>query len=710
LSARPVVRRLAARVRTNAAIRHRTFSVDGASDKPLFDKILVANRGEIACRVFRTAKRLGIKTVAVYSEADAQAVHVREADEAVCIGPAPSAQSYLQVPNILEAIRATGAQAVHPGYGFLSENAEFSQTLQDEGIEFIGPNANAIHAMGDKIMSMRLAQEAGVSTAPRFDGEVDTVEHALTIAKDIGYPIIMKASAGGGGKGMRVAWNEEELVEGFKLARDEAMASFGDNRMLIQHFVCPVGGHHIEIQLVGDKHGNVLTLPERECSIQRRNQKVIEEAPSVLLTPETRQKMQEQSASLAKAAGYHSAGTVEFLCDDDQNFYFLEMNTRLQVEHPVTELITGIDLVELMIKTSAGLPIDQHLLDTDWSQPRNFNGWAIESRVYAEDPTRDFLPSVGLLTRYIEPQTVGVRCDSGVADGSEISMYYDPMICKLCTHGEDRMEAVNRMTEALDHYVIEGLRHNVPLLYDILQSDTFKSGHLSTNYIADTYPDGFKSVLSEADSKALAAAMTICHDITRQESMTVEDGGILRGFEMPESFELTVSMKSISGTAEHTVVAKPDDFMGGLVVSVDGGEPALVSLEKHEMPIVSATVDDDLVHLQMLKQSGTSFTMQFRGTMFDVQVLNAEQKAALAYMPVIPEIDHSKVVVAPISGMLRSVAVQVGDEIGPGQEICVLEAMKMHNSIKAVAGGTVKAVHFGEMETVSADDFIVEFE
>lgn len=687
------------------------FYSASASDQPLFDKVLVANRGEIACRVFKTCRKLGINTVAVYSEPDARAVHVRMADEAVCVGPAASTESYLDQDKIVSAAKSTGASAIHPGYGFLSENADFSRRLDAEGIEFVGPNGDAIHAMGDKIESMRLAQEAGVSTAPRFDGEVHDVEHAIEIAKEIEYPIIMKASAGGGGKGMRVAWNEEELIEGFKLARDEAMASFGDNRMLIQHFVCPVDGRHIEIQLVGDKHGNVLTLPERECSIQRRNQKVVEEAPSVLLTPDTRKAMQEQAAQLARAAGYHSAGTVEFLCDNDQNFYFLEMNTRLQVEHPVTELVTGIDLVELMLRVSAGQPIPAELLAVDWSDPASMKGWAIESRVYAEDPTKDFLPSVGLLTKYVEPSVTldseHVRCDSGVDDGSEISMYYDPMICKLCTHGDDREMAINRMVEALDSYVIEGLNHNIPLLYDIVDSDVFRSGDLTTNFIKNQYPDGFMPKLSSSSSQELASIAALVHQVNRARKVGfASEAGGLPGYKNPAEFSVSIE----TGDIKHQVDASVGSS-GELSVSVDGSPSVLVSSDYvASQPIIRATIDDKPVIAQFMNETVTGYTFQFHGAVWKVDVLSELQKVAMGHMPVPPELDLSKLVVAPISGTIRSIAVSIGDEVAPGQEIAVLEAMKMHNSLKAGGAGVVKAVHFSINDVVSADDFIVELE
>jgi len=682
-------------------------------EKPLFDKILVANRGEIACRVFKTARQMGMKTVAVYSEPDEQAVHVRNADEAVCVGPANSSESYLLGDRIIEACKQTGAQAVHPGYGFLSENAEFSEKCEAEGIEFVGPNAPAIRSMGDKIESMRLAQAAGVSTAPRFDGEVHDVEHAVQIATNEagGYPIIMKASAGGGGKGMRVAWNEEELREGFKLARDEAMSSFGDNRMLIQHFVCPVDGRHIEIQLVGDKHGNVLTLPERECSIQRRNQKVVEEAPSLLLTPETRAKMQSQAAQLAKAAGYHSAGTVEFLADNNQNFYFLEMNTRLQVEHPVTELITGVDLVELMFQVSAGLPIPDELLNKDWSQPKNFNGWAVESRVYAEDPTRDFLPSVGLLTRYVEPTTPGVRCDSGVADGSEISMYYDPMICKLCTHGDTREEAIDRMVEALDSYVIEGLKHNVPLLYDIVDSKEFRTGELTTNFIKNKYgEDGFQSTLSDTASNNLAALVAVVHSAAlKQKVGFTESAGRQHKFAAADGFAVSVEMTGSAGAVKHDVVVEGAE--GQLQVSIDGGDAIAVdSSYSAADSIVRANLNSETQIAQFVEETLTGYTIQYQGSVFDVNVLTEEQQQAMEWMPIIPELDLSMLIVAPISGTVRAISVEIGDEVGPGQEVVVLEAMKMHNVLRANSAGIVKAIHFATGDVVSAEEFIVELE
>merc|ERR1711935_401917 len=470
-----------------------TVEYDAA--EPKFDKILVANRGEIACRVFKTAKDMGIKTVSVFSDADAQTVHTLMADEKVRVGPAPSAQSYLVMDNIIDAIKKTGAQAVHPGYGFLSENAEFATRLKENGIVFIGPPNEAIISMGDKIESKVVAEKAGVNIIPGFNGVVRDLDHALEISNDIGYPVMIKASAGGGGKGMRVAWNDAEAVEGYHLSKQEAASSFGDDRLLIEKFIDRP--RHIEIQILADKHGNAVYLNERECSVQRRNQKVIEEAPSVFIDPATRKAMGEQACMLAKAVNYHSAGTVEFLIDSNKNFFFLEMNTRLQVEHPITECITGVDLVHQMIRSAYGHPLTLRQDDI------GINGWAIENRIYAENPFKNFgRPSIGRLNCYQEPSNItGVRCDSGIEEGSEISMYYDPMICKLTTYGKDRKEAIETSIEALDNYTIRGVTHNIPLLRDILTEPTFLSGTFTTNYLNEVYPEGFQGhQLTKTDS------------------------------------------------------------------------------------------------------------------------------------------------------------------------------------------------------------------
>ena len=483
-----------------------------AASKPLFDKILIANRGEISCRVSRTAHRMGIKTVAIHSDPDYRAVHVAAADEAVCVGPAASSKSYLNVPRILEAIRSSGAQAVHPGYGFLSENAGFARVLEERGVKFIGPPSGAIDAMGDKIESKQLAIKAGVNTIPGFLGIVADDDEAVRIAREIGFPVMIKASAGGGGKGMRIAWNDAEVRLGFRLSKDEAKSSFGDDRLFVEKFI--EDPRHIEIQLIADAHGNVAALPERECSIQRRNQKVIEESPSVLLDAKTRRAMQEQARMLASAVGYQSAGTVEFLADKHRNFYFLEMNTRLQVEHPVTEMVTGLDLVELMIRVAAGERLPAHLCG---GAHVPILGHAFESRVYAEDPFRGFLPSTGRLSKYEEPQAAGVRdpyladpaairTDAGVTEGSEISMHYDPMICKLVTHGPTRDDALDRMRAALDAYVIRGVGHNVPFLRALVDHERFRAGRITTQFIREEFPEGFQGITLAPEGGTTAAA------------------------------------------------------------------------------------------------------------------------------------------------------------------------------------------------------------
>eukprot|EP00949_MAST-11_sp_MAST-11-sp1_P004041 g4041.t1 len=672
----------------------------------LFDKILIANRGEIACRVARTARILGIKTVAIHSDADDKSLHVRECDEAYNVGPAPSAESYLNVDRIMEVIHATGAQAVHPGYGFLSENRDFATRLADEGITFIGPSAHAIEKMGDKIESMRIAEDAGVSCAPRFNGEVDTVEHALSIAEDIGYPIIMKASAGGGGKGMRVAWNPDELVEGFRLARDEAAASFGDNRMMIQHFVCPVDGRHVEIQLVGDSHGNVLCLPERECSIQRRNQKVIEEAPSVLLSEETRAKMQEQAAMLARAVGYTSAGTVEFLADNDENFYFLEMNTRLQVEHPVTELITGVDLVEQMIRVAAGHELPKELLEKDWSKLSTMNGWAIESRIYAEDPLRGFLPSIGRLTHYEEPHGDGVRVDSGIVEGSEISMHYDPMISKLCTHGTDRKDAIDRMKSALDSYVIRGLNHNTEFLQDVYNHQRFIDGSITTNFISDEYPEGFNGIaLTNEESIELAVAAALRH-------ASVESKG-------EDDLRYVCTLKGDEKFTVELNVSEDGDQVSADVETMDGSgrkETVLIAgvdKDRSKMYLTLASADNEDAAtrtIQIHPSTDAGQVLQLAGAVSEVVVQTPREHELSLHMIAKPEVDMSKFLVSPMPGSLISVNVNEGDTVQPGQEICVVEAMKMQNVLRAEKASTVKKVLANPGATLQVDEVIVEYE
>uniref|UniRef100_A0A8D3CJZ3 Propionyl-CoA carboxylase alpha chain, mitochondrial n=1 Tax=Scophthalmus maximus TaxID=52904 RepID=A0A8D3CJZ3_SCOMX len=623
---------------------------------PTFDKILIANRGEIACRVrlldtlinfehmnSHTCKKMGIQTVAVHSDVDSSAVHAKMADEAVCVGPAPTSKSYLNMDAIMDAIRATGAQAVHPGYGFLSENKEFAKRLAAEGVAFIGPDTHAIQAMGDKIESKLIAKAAKVNTIPGFDGVVETVEEAVKIAQEIGYPVMIKASAGGGGKGMRISWNDEETREGFRFSSQEAASSFGDDRLLIEKYID--NPRHIEIQVLADKHGNALWLNERECSIQRRNQKVVEEAPSTFLDPETRRLMGEQAVQLAKAVQYSSAGTVEFLVDSKKNFYFLEMNTRLQVEHPITECITGLDLVEQMIRVAKGYQLHHKQEDIP------INGWAIESRVY--DPYKSFgLPSIGRLSQYQEPLNLSnVRVDSGIQEGSDISIYYDPMISKLVTYGATRAEALAKMEDALDNYVIRGVTHNIPLLREIITHPRFISGDISTNFLPEVYPDGFKGHQLEADKRrellASAAALYITAQLRSQKVLGEVDGG-------------TVEVS---------------------------GQWNLAS------PLLPLTINGSHRMLQ-----------------FQLRVLSKLAAELNSYMPEkVPE-DTSSILRSPMPGTIVAVSVKPGDTVAAGQEICVIEAMKMQNSLTAVKQAKVKSVHCKPGETVGEGDLLVELE
>ena len=642
------------RERSFCAVKKRTFA-----SKPYFNKILVANRGEIAIRVMKTARRLGIKTVAVFSDVDRHADHVAYADEAYSLGGTTSAESYLQIPKIMEAIKATGSDAVHPGYGFLSENAEFSKCLQDNNIEFIGPNENAIQSMGDKIESMRIAEQAGVSCAKRFDGEVATAEHALEIASGIGYPIIMKASAGGGGKGMRIAWTEDELKEGFDLARTEAAASFGDDRMLIQQFVCPYESRHIEIQIVGDKHGNYAAFPERECSIQRRNQKVLEESPSTLLSPETRKKMQEQAILLCKSVGYHSAGTVEFIADNEQNFYFLEMNTRLQVEHPVTEMVTGVDLVEQMIRVSAGETLPKEL-----QGPVDFEGWSMEARVYAECPFRNFLPSIGHLVTYQEPKTV--RVDSGVSLGGEISMFYDPMISKVIAGGKDRRESIKNLTEALDAYQIGDISHNIPFIQDVCRTPRYLDGNICTEYIQEEYPDGFQGVqLTAEEIQQVASAAEYLDKAKRGVDVVVE--------------------------VENEVISD--------VLPVE-----LLSANQN---LFQMKVGSEVVWVHLLETTTLGYKLGFRGAIVETVVRTPRERELSKFMLPKKVEDTSMFVASPMPGVVASLAVKPGDRVEIGQEIAVIEAMKMHNSIRAEKAATVAEVVVAAGDSIDVDQKLI---
>ncbi len=654
-----------------------------AEDAPLFDKILVANRGEIACRVIRTCKRLGIKTVAVYSEADADALHVREADEAVLIGPPPSAQSYLLIDKIIEACKQTGAQAVHPGYGFLSEKEAFQKALAAEGIKFIGPDARAIYAMGDKIESKKLAQKAGVSTVPGYLAAIPNADEAVKIAQKIGYPVMIKASAGGGGKGMRIAYNDAEAHEGFGSATNEAKASFADDRVFIEKYV--EEPRHIEIQLIADGHGNCIYLWERECSIQRRHQKVIEEAPSPFLDAKTRKAMGEQAVALAKAVKYKSAGTVEFIVDKHRKFYFLEMNTRLQVEHPVTELITGLDLVELMIRVAAGekLPFQQ--------KDVKLEGWAVEARVYAEDPFRNFLPSTGRLVKYREPQPgPDVRVDTGVFEGGEISMFYDPMIAKLCSYGPTRNAAIDRMRRALDEFYVRGVSHNVPFLAALMAHPRFVAGNLTTNFIAEEFKGGFTAEhLPPGDPAMLAAIAAVVDRIHGHRAGSPQSERVVMLNRAPIAV-------SVSG--------------GGLeyVVETDGRHIVIETGWLPGEPLVRAKVDQHDIVVQV-DALGSGWRLVHEGGQADVLVLTPRQAELYALMPVKAAPDTSKFLLSPMPGLLASVAVSEGQEVKAGEALAVVEAMKMENVLRATRDGTVKTLHAKAGDSLRVDQKIIEF-
>jgi len=655
-----------------------------AKSHPLFDKILIANRGEIACRVIRTCKRLGIKTVAVYSEADADALHVREADEAVLIGPPPSTQSYLLIDKIVEACKKTGAQAVHPGYGFLSEKQEFQKALAKAGIVFIGPEAHAIHAMGDKIESKKLAQKAGVSTVPGWLHALKDADEAVKIASQVGYPVMIKASAGGGGKGMRIAYNDAEAREGFTSATNEAKASFADDRVFIEKYV--EEPRHIEIQLIADGKGNCLYLWERECSIQRRHQKVIEEAPSPFLDAKTRKAMGEQAVALAKAVKYKSAGTVEFIVDKNRKFYFLEMNTRLQVEHPVTELITGLDLVELMIRVAAGekLPLEQ--------KDVKLNGWAVEARLYAEDPFRNFLPSTGRLVKYREPaKGPDVRVDTGVYEGGEISMFYDPMIAKLCSYGKTRIDAIERMRRALDEFYVRGVSHNVPFLAALMAHPRFRAGKLTTNFIAEEFKGGFTTAHLPPKDPAMLAAVAAVADRIKSMRLGNAEGGsrVVMLNRQPVAVEVT-------GTNPHFTV----EAEGREIVVQTGWSPG--------EPLMHATIDKQHIVVQ-IDALGSGWRMINEGGQAEALVLTPRQAELYAKMPVKAAPDTSKFLLSPMPGLLASVAVGEGQEVKAGEALAVVEAMKMENVLRAVRDGTVKTLHAKAGDSLRVDQKIIEF-
>ncbi|MCU0800498.1 MAG: acetyl/propionyl/methylcrotonyl-CoA carboxylase subunit alpha [Rhodobacteraceae bacterium] len=666
----------------------------------MFDKILIANRGEIACRVIKTARKMGIKTVAVYSDADRGALHVRMADEAVHIGASPAAQSYIVIDKIMAAIKQTGAQAVHPGYGFLSENRNFAAALEAAGVVFIGPPSPAIEAMGDKITSKKIAMEAGVSTVPGHMGLIADEAEAAAIAAKIGYPVMIKASAGGGGKGMRIAWSDAEAREGFQSSKNEAAASFGDDRIFIEKFVTQP--RHIEIQVLADGHGNCVYLHERECSIQRRNQKVIEEAPSPFLDAATRKAMGEQACALAKAVGYTSAGTVEFIVDGDRNFYFLEMNTRLQVEHPVTELITGVDLVEQMIRVAAGeaLPFAQADL--------KINGWAMESRLYAEDPYRNFLPSIGRLTRYrppVEGATAKgiVRNDTGVYEGGEISMFYDPMIAKLCTWGPDRATAIAEMRVALDTFEVEGIGHNLPFVAAVMDHPRFVSGEITTAFIAEEYPEGFQGASLDAATlrriAAAAAAMNRVAEIRRTRISGTMDNHTRRVGD-----DWVVSLNG----ADHACRVAADPA-GSTVTFSDGARLRVESDWTPGQPLARLLVDGSPLVMKVGKVP-MGFRLRHRGADLRVYVRTPRAAALAALMPEKAPPDTSRFLLCPMPGLVVRIAVAVGDEVQEGQALATVEAMKMENTLKAERKGVVKRIAAQAGASLRVDDVILEFE
>ncbi len=661
----------------------------------MFDKILIANRGEIACRVIKSAQKMGIKTVAVYSDADRDALHVQLADEAVHIGASPSAESYLVADRIVQACIDTGAQAVHPGYGFLSENSAFCEALSKKNIAFIGPKTRAIEVMGDKITSKKLADESGVNTIPGFTDVLKDGDHAVEIAADVGYPVMLKATAGGGGKGMRVARNDEECRDGFERAANEARSSFGDDRIFMEKFI--EEPRHIEIQLIADGHGNVVYLNERECSLQRRHQKVIEEAPSPFLDAKTRKKMGEQAVALAKAVDYESAGTVEFIVDQKRNFYFLEMNTRLQVEHPVTEMTTGIDLVELMIRVAAGekLPIAQ--------KDVGIKGWAIESRVYAEDPARNFLPSTGRLVYYRPPaEDENVRVDTGVYEGGEVSMFYDPMIAKLITHGEDREDAINRMCAALDQFVIRGVTSNLPFLSALVAHKKFASGEFSTNTIAAEYPEGFDAAAVAPEDPAtmvvVAAAM-----LRSYRDRAAQIDGQMDGLQRLVSDEWVVIMHG----EHHPVSVVPTD--GGHEVRYEGADYSLRSNWQFGDHLYDGTINNEAISVQ-IHRSNQKYRLWHGGHQCDLSILTPREAELMKLMPEKAPPDVSRHLLAPMPGLLVSIAVKEGDEVKIGEELAVLEAMKMENTLRAERNGVVAKVHFEAGASIEVDELIMELE
>ena len=664
----------------------------------MIKKILVANRGEIACRVFKTAKKMNIKTVAVYSDADENALHVTMADEAVYIGASSASESYLSIDKIISACKKTGANAVHPGYGFLSERAEFCERLAAENIIFIGPPVNAIEAMGDKITSKKIAQEANVSTVPGHMDLIDDAKHAVTISNKIGYPVMIKASAGGGGKGMRIAWNDEEAIEGFARSKSEAASSFGDDRIFIEKFV--VEPRHIEIQVLADQHGNCVYLAERECSIQRRNQKVIEEAPSPFLDEKTRIAMGEQSCALAQAVGYTSAGTVEFIVDKEKNFYFLEMNTRLQVEHPVTELITGIDLVEQMIRVANGekLNVKQNSI--------KLNGWAMESRLYAEDPYRNFLPSIGRLTRYRPPtESVTKECvirnDTGVFEGGEISMFYDPMIAKLCTWSTNRKKAISAMENALDRFEIEGIGHNLPFLSAVMGHTRFKSGNITTAFIDEEYPDGFEGVNPSDDILEVLSVTALIITRMKMQRISARDST----FDNPVPREDNL----VTRIARKNTNVMISDVKDGYKISFE--KKSFEASIKYELggTLAELSINGNQHAVKVTPVIG-GYLLRLRGVEQVVKVMNTRIAELSDLMPDKLPTDTSKFLLCPMPGLMVSIMVSEGDIIEEGQSLAMVEAMKMENVLRAEKSGKVSKISVAEGDSLAVDEIIMEFE
>ena len=674
----------------------------------MFKKILIANRGEIACRVMKTAKKMGIKTVAVYSEADKEARHVQMADEAVCIGPAPSRESYLLMERIIQACKDTGAEAVHPGYGFLSENEQFAKRCEEEGIVFIGPKHQSIAAMGDKIASKKLALAAKVNTIPGHNEAIATTEEAVKIAQGIGYPVMIKASAGGGGKGLRVAFNDKEAAEGFAACKTEAMNSFGDDRIFIEKFV--EGPRHIEIQVLGDAYGNVVYLNERDCSIQRRHQKVIEEAPSPFIDPATRKAMGEQAVALAKAVDYQSAGTVEFVVGKDKSFYFLEMNTRLQVEHPVTENITGLDLVEQMIRVAAGEKLAFKQEDV------KLNGWSMECRINADDPFRNFLPSIGRLVKYRPPEEVGgVRVDTGVYEGGEIPMYYDSMIAKLIVHGKDRNEAIEKMRSALNDFVIRGIHSNIPFQAALLQHPRFVAGDFTTGFIVEEYPDGFKTdSVQPLDPRRLAALAAFMR-YRYLEHIKMIDGQLV-GHEMTIAKQFVVVTGARVGSKDAPIeiairVELKDSTYSVYIDDTDGvSRYDIVSNWRPGEICLRATINGTSKVTAQVERRGVKYFLVLDGSQYECMVLSSLGAELQRRMPVKVPPDTSKLVMSPMPGLLTNISVKVGEAVTAGQKLAAIEAMKMENVLTAAQDGVVAEICATVGESLAVDQLIIRFE